>query len=149
MHAMKRLVPKPLFSQDWDSAPDSPDDIARLVRAAAAAGFVLFAEDAVVLWRRHSEDVCAGWLTLEGEEDSALVQQLLKQAVVVEQPKNAPPPPQGYASWLDYAVATLDNNSIALQCLFDEQSGPPTREDMLRAAKWELSELRRLAGHSD
>lgn len=60
-----------------------------------------------------------------------------------------PPPPHGFSTWLDYAVATLDTRSVelGLQLLSDIDSGW-SRQQMERAAQDELRELRRLAGQS-
>lgn len=58
-----------------------------------------------------------------------------------------PPPPAGYESWLDYAVATFDTRSAALDAsMSDDGAAAWSRADMQQAAREELSELRRLAG---
>lgn len=58
-----------------------------------------------------------------------------------------PPPPPGYVSWLDYAVATLDSRSASLDAQFSDDDHPTwTRQQMEQAARDELAELRRLAG---
>lgn len=58
-----------------------------------------------------------------------------------------PPPPVGYKSWLDYAVATMDTRSAALDAsMSDGKAAAWSRQDMERAALDELAELRRLAG---
>lgn len=59
-----------------------------------------------------------------------------------------PAPPAGYATWLDYAVATMDTRSVELERLLDD--GPaggqvPTREEMRQAARAELDALRQQA----
>lgn len=57
-----------------------------------------------------------------------------------------PPPPKGYSSWLDFAVASMDSRSAALEYLFSDDEGKWTAEDMARAARDELEELRRQTG---
>ena len=47
------------------------DDIARLVLAFERDGIDLPADVPYAAWRRHSEEMCAGWLVL-CEEDEAL-----------------------------------------------------------------------------
>lgn len=59
-----------------------------------------------------------------------------------------PAPPAGYATWLDYAVATMDTRSVELERLLDD--GPagelvPTREEMRLAVRAELDTLRQHA----
>ena len=53
------------------------------------------------------------------------------------------PPPTGYASWLDYAVDTIDTGAIEIDYLFDDDSTAPTREAMRGSARAELEALRR------
>ena len=53
------------------------------------------------------------------------------------------PPPTGYASWLDYAVDTMDTGAIEIDYLFDDDSTAPTREAMRGSARAELEALRR------
>jgi hypothetical protein len=58
-------------------------------------------------------------------------------------------PPQGYASWLDYAVATIDARSVCLENLLTEPafSGALflSPDDVRNAAREELHALRALA----
>ena len=56
------------------------------------------------------------------------------------------PPPDGYASWLDYAVETLDTRSVQLQTMFDNDKPWIPREDMRAAAHKELLALQHAAG---
>jgi hypothetical protein len=58
-----------------------------------------------------------------------------------------PPPPAGYATWLDYAVETMDTRSPSLDgLLLSEPVEPrPSRAAMLEAARQELQALRRAA----
>lgn len=58
--------------------------------------------------------------------------------------KAPPRPPEGYASWLDYAVATMDTRNAQLDRLFDD-SPWIDRDELRKAALDELNELRRLA----
>ena len=53
----------------------------------------------------------------------------------------APPPPAGYASWLDYAVENFDTRSVWVEQMFEE-SNRPDREAMRNAARDELRLLR-------
>lgn len=57
-----------------------------------------------------------------------------------------PPPPAGYRSWLDYAVATMDSRAAALEYLFSDEENKWSREEMEQAVRDELAELRRMAG---
>ena len=62
--------------------------------------------------------------------------------------QDPPPPPQGFASWLDYAVATCDLRRVELEYLFREGGGP-SREAMRQALEAELRALRQAAGGRD
>ena len=60
-----------------------------------------------------------------------------------------PAPPKGYATWLDYAVATMDVRAAQLEAYErnDDECGEaslkiPSYEDMRKAAKAELAALR-------
>jgi len=66
----------------------------------------------------------------------------------VEEPENRPAPPEGYATWLDYAVDCVDTRSVELESLFENgpAEGAPTREAIRLAVKAELDELRQRAG---
>lgn len=72
----------------------------------------------------------------------------MKESHVKKLEAESPPPPQGYASWLDYAVDTMDTRSAELDCLINDSSaeGAPQCEAMRQAVKAELEELRRRAG---
>jgi len=48
---------------------------------------------------------------------------MTRYGVVVDDPANRPTPPKGYATWLDYAVDTLDTRSVEVEHLFDEGPG--------------------------
>lgn len=56
---------------------------------------------------------------------------------------NAPTPPTGFQSWLDYAVATMDVRGARLERSFDEGDSPFPSHDVIRAAaQEELDHLR-------
>ena len=57
------------------------------------------------------------------------------------------PPPPGYASWVDYAVANLDLRDLNLMSLFDESiwGREVFRDEFREAALRELCQLRELA----
>jgi hypothetical protein len=52
------------------------------------------------------------------------------------------PPPKGFESWLDYAIATMDVRSAQLESLEDEEGTVPSYEAMRAAAAAELAGLR-------
>lgn len=56
------------------------------------------------------------------------------------EPKDIPLP-QGYTSWLDYAVDTLDTRTLEIYSLF-ENGTTPGRDQIREAARRELRELR-------
>jgi hypothetical protein len=51
-----------------------------------------------------------------------------------------PKPPEGYASWLDFAVETFDTRGPWLDLAFDGTA--PDRDAMREAARAELQRLR-------
>ena len=54
-------------------------------------------------------------------------------------------PPEGYDSWLDYAIATMDTRTlynISIDSDFANWGREITREEMVEAAKEELRNLR-------
>jgi hypothetical protein len=55
-----------------------------------------------------------------------------------------PPPPAGYESWLDFAVATMDTRDAQLSRFFEDSTWVD-RDECRKAALAELNELRRLA----
>lgn len=57
-----------------------------------------------------------------------------------------PAPPQGYSSWLDYAVEGMDTRTAFLELCVTEGESAPSRESMQMAVRYELQELRRKAG---
>lgn len=60
--------------------------------------------------------------------------------------EDRPPPPDGYSSWLDYAVATMDTRSLQIEQLLEDDGEPISRDAARAAAQAELDELRRRAG---
>ena len=56
-------------------------------------------------------------------------------------------PPKGHASWLDYAIETMETRELFLEVCWGESPWPDgtQRDDMRQAAKDELEELRRRA----
>lgn len=146
---MKTLIVAPLpVERVFDPVVEFPEDVARLVAAAGAAGFQVAPEDAAELWCRQSSSVCASWLSLQSCDDETLVRLLLEYGVVVDMPTNLPPPPMGYASWVDYAVVSMDTRTVEPERLRDE-GGPgsrPSGQEMQDAARLELEVLRRRAG---
>ena len=44
------------------------DDVARLILAFERDGISISGDVAYAAWRRHSEDSCAGWLSLIGDD---------------------------------------------------------------------------------
>jgi hypothetical protein len=58
------------------------------------------------------------------------------------------PPPEGFVSWLDYAVATMDARGASLEALFD-QGESPSPDDLRNAALEELEALRARANRPE
>ncbi len=56
--------------------------------------------------------------------------------------------PDGYSSWLDYALNTLDVSGLEIEALFDEDS-TFDRDAVRLAARQELDELRNKAAALD
>lgn len=147
---MKILVPAPVSPEkpEFDPVVSFPDDVARLVMVAKEAGYLVSPADAGEIWRRSSESVCATWLSPSTWRDVDILEEMTRYGVSVEAPDNRPRPPSGYASWLEYAVDTMDTRSAELERLFEEDpdDGVSTREAMRQAVKAELDELRQRAG---
>lgn len=106
---MKQLIlvpiPKPPAP---DFVAEFPNDIARLVAVASAAGYAVSPQAAAGLWSRYSESLCASWMSMATWDDATVLECLLTDAVVVDSDDGAPALPTGYHSWLDYAADTLD-----------------------------------------
>lgn len=143
---MKRLIPAPVpVIPDFDPLADFPDDVERIVTAAANAGYKVTPCDAVELWRRHSGEVCASWFAVEGA-DQEIVMALLKHAEVQSVAADLPTPPEGYASWLDFAVDTMDTRTEEQQRIWAGTA--ISRQAMRDAVRAELAVLRRKADKS-
>lgn len=150
VHVMKTLIPAPYLSEEpYDPRKEFPEDVQQLVNAAHNLGYRLSPIHAAELWIRHSEDYCAGWLEL-GSNDAELVRTLLQYATVFDGPDpSAPPPPDGYATWLDYAVDTMDTRMPQLEQTMQDGAPDHSRESMRQAVQAELATLRKLAGLAD
>ena len=99
---------------------------------------------------RHSDESCASWLMMDGSSDADLVAILLKHATAIDtDAPTAPPPPEGYATWLDYAVATMDTRMPQLEQIMQDGATEHSREAMRQAVQAELACLRKLAGLAD
>lgn len=59
-----------------------------------------------------------------------------------------PRPPEGYASWLDFAVETFDTRTVWLEAVFSEDAAVPDRDAIREAARTELRTLRDCGGRS-
>ena len=143
---MEQLIPRnDEFEDDTqDFLTRFSADVEQLTLAASVGGYVVTPEDVVTLWRRHSEEIFASWLAISGAEDADLLACMLKHAVVmpIEQPTISPP--DGYSSWLDYAVESMDTRSLANEQLLRSEAldNVPSREQMHEAARLELLRLR-------
>lgn len=141
---MKRLIPTPLpVTPDFDPLADYPEDVERMVTAAANAGYQVTPRHAAELWRRHAGDLCASWFAVVGT-DKDIVTALLKHAEIQPDSEDTPTPPEGYASWLDFAVDTMDTRAEEQERLW--ASTPISRQAMRDAVRAELVALRRKAG---
>ena len=141
-----RLVPTSLMhTPDFDPVADYSEDVERLLAVATNAGYNLNPRDATELWRRHAGEVCASWFAVDGDDQDILAA-LLKHADVQPDAANIPAPPDGYASWLDFAVDTMDTRAEELDRLFAD--APISRQSMRDAVRAELFALRREAGES-
>ena len=147
---MKILVPAstPAEEPKFDPVVSFPDDVTRLIAVAKEAGYLMSPADAGEIWRRSSESVCASWLSLSTWRDVDILEEMTRYGASFEVPENQPTLPQGYASWLDYAVDTVDTRSVQVERMFDEGPSPeiPTREAMRQIVRTELEERRQRAG---
>ncbi len=137
-----RLLPR---TPDFDPVTEFPEDIGRLVMVATNAGYQLSPQDAAELWRRHAGEVCASWFAVTGNDQDILAA-LLQHAEVLTDEADRPVPPDGYATWFDYAVDTMDSRSEEIERLFLDK--PVLRESMREAVHAEHVALRRKAGDS-
>lgn len=147
---MKKLIPTPMIFGEsvFDPVVSFPADLARLVGVAKTAGYLLSPADAGEIWKRASDSVCATWLSPSTWKADDIQAEMTRYGIFVEAPEKKLVPPRGYASWLDYAVHTMDTRSAELDHLFEDgpDEGKPTREDMRQAVRAELEELRQRAG---
>ncbi len=145
---MRHLIPAPIPpAEEFHPETKFPNEVARLVSAAQSKGYQVTPDDAAQLWCRYSESLCAGWLSISSQDDDeSLVSCMLRHAVVTDVAADVLPPPEGYRSWLDYSVATLDVSPDELEHLCADESNRPTRQAMRYVAKAELEALRRRAG---
>lgn len=91
---MNRIIPAYLpLTPDFDPVSDFPEDVERLVTAAAKAGYTLSSTDAAELWRRHSGELCASWFDVAGDDQDILAA-LLKHAEVLPEAADLPTPPK-------------------------------------------------------
>lgn len=140
----QRLVPSSRkHTPDFDPLTDYAEDVERLLAVATNAGYKLTPRDAAELWRQHAGDVCASWFVVDGD-DSDILAALLKHADVQADVADTLAPPDGYASWLDYAVDTMDTRAEEIDRLFTDK--PISRQSMRDAVRAELAALRRKAG---
>lgn len=148
---MKTIIPTPYLSSDhFDPQVQFPQDVQQLVTAANNQGYWVSPVHATELLVRYSEDRCATWLTMQGSSDADLVRIMLENATVIDAPDpTAPPPPDGHATWLDYAVDTMDTRQPHLEQLWADAAYEHPREAMRLAAQAELAYLRKLAGLAD
>lgn len=141
---MKRLIPTPLpATPDFDPCADYPEDVERMVAASANAGYQVTPRDAAELWRRRSGDVCASWFAVDGA-GQYIVTALLKHAEVQPDATDSPPPPEGYAGWLDFAVDTMGTRTEAQERIW--AGVPVSRLAMRDAVRAELVALRQKGG---
>lgn len=49
---------------------DFPEDISRIVKVFADQGYEITRHQARRMWEKHSEDYCAGWLSMEDYSDN-------------------------------------------------------------------------------
>lgn len=52
-------------------------DVAHLIAVALKHGYIISPNDAIHVWREHSDTMCAGWLMMEFYTDDALMDVLL------------------------------------------------------------------------
>jgi len=147
---MKTLIPTPYLSEEpFDPREEYADDVALMVAAAHSMGYHLDPLHAAEMWIRHSEGYCAGWLSV-GTNKADTVRTLLQHATVIDGPEPGTPlPPKGYATWLDYAVDTMDTRTPYLDQYGQDEPTDHSREAMHKAVQAELKQLRRLAGLVD
>lgn len=65
------------------------------------------------------------------------------------EPDNIPRLPQGYASWLEYAIDRMDVSSLEIEALFSDDDSTFDRQAVRLAARKELDDLRNKAATLD
>lgn len=144
---MKHLIPAPIaVTPDFDPLAEYPEDVERMVAAAANAGYQVTPRDAAELWRRHCSDVCATWFVVDGADQDILTA-LLKHAEVLPDSAVSPTPPEGYESWLDFAIDTMDTRAEEQERV--SAGTPVSRQAMRDAVRAELIALRQKANEME
>lgn len=87
---MTRLIPRKPLTFQSEHARRYPEDVARLIRVAAQAGYTLDAPHATMLWESYSEDWAAGWIGMGLITDEELARILVKYGEI-QQPSGQPP----------------------------------------------------------
>ncbi|WP_323004567.1 hypothetical protein [Denitromonas sp.] len=145
---MKKLRVAPLPEPATpDYTVEFSEDVACLVAVAGAAGYGVSPDVAARLWALYSEGLCASWLSVANWSDEAVLECLLKYAVIVDTDDGVPEVPDGYQSWLDYAVDAMTLPVSEFSTLNDVQREAATAA-LREAAREELDKLRRLAGRA-
>ena len=141
---VKRLLIAPHVETNLDATVEFFDHVSRLVAVTEAAGYRVSRDVAAALWVRYSNSMGAGWMSIADVDDTQLVRCLLNSAAAVDELDEAPSPPSGYASWLDYVVENVDTLGPELARLFPDGNAP--RPEVIRAAlRNELDVLRQHA----
>lgn len=60
---------------------DYPEDCIRIKRLAEELGYRITLEEASAIWEKHSDNYCAGWLTMYGYDD-----RMLKDIIIYNMP---------------------------------------------------------------
>jgi hypothetical protein len=56
------------FKKDYNHHYEYQSDIGRIVQVFAERGYEISESDAVLVWEKYSDSMCAGWMML-GEDD--------------------------------------------------------------------------------
>ncbi len=76
------------------------------------------------------------------------LKKLVSPAPFVEWANHGLTPPEGYDSFLAYAIACMDTRALELQGLFADNNDGPSREDYSKAVAAEYAALCKKAGVS-
>jgi hypothetical protein len=60
-----------------------PDDVERIVRVCAEAGYEISRNDAHAAWQDYSETMCASWMILPDNDDAYIVATILNRCDVL------------------------------------------------------------------